>query len=43
VRKNAGAGDAVLVKASRAAALDVLAAALLDPARSDVEGDDQPR
>jgi UDP-N-acetylmuramoyl-tripeptide--D-alanyl-D-alanine ligase len=29
VRKNARAGDAVLVKASRAAALEVLAAALL--------------
>ncbi|WP_139981077.1 UDP-N-acetylmuramoyl-tripeptide--D-alanyl-D-alanine ligase [Nocardioides litoris] len=34
VRENAGAGDAVLVKASRAAALEVLAAALLE------EGDD---
>ncbi|WP_342780330.1 UDP-N-acetylmuramoyl-tripeptide--D-alanyl-D-alanine ligase [Nocardioides rubriscoriae] len=30
VRKNARAGDAVLVKASRAAALEVLAAALID-------------
>jgi UDP-N-acetylmuramoyl-tripeptide--D-alanyl-D-alanine ligase len=30
VRKNADAGDVVLVKASRAAALEVLAAALLD-------------
>ena len=47
VRKNASAGDAVLVKASRAAALEVLAAALLQPdappARSHAEGDDQPR